>query len=175
MNTFLDFLDSIEKTPMISCLKSAYLESFHKRNFENYGAGIFFYCPNTKRCFLALRSDDEDDGNVWCSLGGKGEVNETPIQTAIREVTEEGKITPDQYHIVDQPLYTCQNTPDFKFITFLGLVNEEFIPTLNHEHTEFKWVTTNDLSNLNLHFGVRELLKKSNFLNNINSYNDDNK
>lgn len=172
INNFLGFLDSIENCDraLIKAFRQAFLESVYETKPTDYGAGIMFLCPKTQHIFLALRNPSEEDGNVWCGLGGKGEVGENPMETAVREVSEEGGIRAESYALSRQPLYIHQNSPDFKFITFLGLVDNEFIPTLNHEHSEHKWVDLNEINELPLHYGIKDMLGNEKNLEIINYY-----
>lgn len=173
MKSFLRFLNGMmpHDPNLIGNLKSIYLESLAIEPPEHsYGAGLLFICPSTKRVLLALRSHEEEDGDVWCSLGGKGEAGETPMKTAVREVYEEGHISPDQYQVVQSPLHVNQNTPKFKFFNFLAIAPVEFTPQLNDEHTQFGWFTPEEMNSLKLHFGTKAIFSDTEKLKVINSY-----
>ena len=170
MDHFIGFLNSIEyKNPkLIDVFKQAFLESVEEVKPRDYGAGILFVCPSTKKVLLLLRAEGGEDANVWCSLGGKGELGETPMETAVREVWEEGQIGPKQYKLVEEPLRINQNTPTFKFITYLGLVDQEFSPVINYEHTDAKWFSFDEIWQIPLHYGIKAIFtdeKNKNFIN----------
>jgi len=49
------------------------------------GAGVIVYNENRSKILLGNRTD----GQGWCLCGGKKELGETPVETAIRESEEE--------------------------------------------------------------------------------------
>lgn len=99
------------------------------------GAGCLFYCPKTGRYLLVKRSETCDEPNTWACLGGGIEVGETIEEGLLRECKEEGGFTGE----VDlQPMYVSEQ-PNFTYHNFVGTVDEEFEPVLNHEHTEYQW------------------------------------
>jgi 8-oxo-dGTP pyrophosphatase MutT (NUDIX family) len=172
MDKFLGFLDTIEDTnkELVKTCKQAYLECVYEPKPRSYGAGILFVCKATHRILLLLRSPNEEDPNVWCGLGGKGELGESPMQTAKREVWEEGQITPDQYNLIKTPLRVNKNTPKFRFITYLGIVEQEFQPTINHEHVAARWFDLSEISQIPLHYGISAIINDQKNMEFINKY-----
>ncbi len=103
------------------------------------GAGAIFYCPETERFLLVLRSPDSDEPNTWCGLGGGIEQGETPDEAVRREASEEAGF--DEQEPCDLYYIGIQKSPDFVFHNFLASVDEEFKPRLNAEHTDWQWVS----------------------------------
>lgn len=102
------------------------------------GAGMLPYCEDTGRFLLVKRSDTCDQPGTWCGLGGGIEDGESPDEAVRREAWEEAQF-PEESPCNLQYL-GCQEQPDFRFHNYLGLVQEEFTPVLNHEHTDHQWV-----------------------------------
>jgi hypothetical protein len=77
-------------------------------------------------------------GNLWGLVGGGNESGETPFEGLKREIAEEiGTVEIKK----TMPLETfVSNDTNFLFHTYLCVVNQEFLPTLNHEHDGYAWV-----------------------------------
>jgi 8-oxo-dGTP pyrophosphatase MutT (NUDIX family) len=101
-------------------------------------SGALFYALNTKR-FLFLHRAQGRTGNLWGLVGGTNEKAETPWEGLKREIFEEiGTVEIKK----TMPLETfVSNDTNFLFHTYLCVVNEEFLPTLNHEHDGYAWVS----------------------------------
>lgn len=99
------------------------------------GAGAFFYSRYTQRWLFLMRSDGRHE-NTWGLVGGKSENNETPVQTLHREIFEEIGVTPAIQKIIPIEKFTNAN---FEYHTYVCIVDEEFIPTLNNEHKGYCW------------------------------------
>ena len=173
---FVNFLNDLQRfdPKLVENIKSIYLESVGETANYEYGAGVLLICPSTKRLLLGLRSDNQDDSNVWCGFGGKGEPGETPIQTAMREVWEETKIHPRTYKIITPALHINQNSDTFKFHNYLGIVDSEIIPKINDEHKLAKWLSLPELSKIPLHRGLTTILTDIEKASVINKYIDGN-
>jgi|TARA_B110000211_G_scaffold180578_1_gene204366 8-oxo-dGTP pyrophosphatase MutT (NUDIX family) len=101
-------------------------------------SGALFYALNTKR-FLFLHRTQGRTGNLWGLVGGTNEKAETPWEGLKREIIEEiGTVEIKK----TMPLETfVSNDTNFLFHTYLCVVNQEFLPTLNHEHDGYAWVS----------------------------------
>jgi 8-oxo-dGTP pyrophosphatase MutT (NUDIX family) len=94
-------------------------------------AGILPVAKSSGKILLGKRTGS--CRGTWASFGGGSREEETPRETAIREFREEtgfsGKIgisfllKSGNYHL------------------FVGFVPIEFVPKLDHEHSEAKWYT----------------------------------
>lgn len=125
-------------------------------------AGICFLTPDGKALFLK-RSASGDHAGEWCFPGGGTEGNETPEQTAAREVNEEIGFTPEGLpefaaRMISTPDAT-QATSRVDYTTFLQAVPAMFIPTVNEEHIGFAWAPLAHPP-APLHPGVQAVLTK---------------
>ena len=123
-------------------------------------SGALFYTLDTQR-FLFLHRSQSRQANVWGLVGGTNESEEIPYQALLREIKEEVGKTPEIIKSI--PLETfVSNDEKFNFHTYLCVVKEEFIPTLNGEHNGYAWVSFGNWPKP-LHQGLRNTLQsKSN-------------
>lgn len=118
-------------------------------------SGALFYALNSKR-FLFLHRARGKQGNMWGLVGGTNEGAETPWEGLKREIVEEIGSVEIKKTI---PLETfISNDNKFSFHTYLCVVKEEFIPTLNEEHDGYAWVTFSQWPKP-LHHGLRNTLQ----------------
>jgi 8-oxo-dGTP pyrophosphatase MutT (NUDIX family) len=99
------------------------------------GAGVLFVARSTGRVLFVKRSSRCDEPNTWCCLGGGVEYGETIEQGLRREVFEEGGYS-GIYKLIP---FAVARSNGFVYHNFFSFVNEEFVPVLNHEHTDFRW------------------------------------
>lgn len=105
-------------------------------------AGALFLAKNTRRYLFLLR-DDDTHTNTWGLVGGRLEANETIIECLHREIMEEiGERSISK--IIPLDLYTSQDER-FEYHTFACIVEDEFVPQLNHEHKGYCWTTIDGL------------------------------
>jgi len=105
-------------------------------NLLNTSAGVFFHAHSTNRCLFLLRCDDKTSG-TWGIPGGKVEKNESLFEGIERECVEEIGLFPSGAKLV--PIQKFVNNT-FTYHTFFCTVPDEFIPTLNDEHSGYCWV-----------------------------------
>ena len=103
---------------------------------DNVSAGVFFYASSTNRFLFLLRNDSKNPSN-WGIPGGKVEKGETLIEGIERECTEEIGFFPSTAKLV--PIQKFINH-SFTYHTFFCKVENEFMPTLNDEHSGYCWV-----------------------------------
>ncbi len=129
----------------------------HAGRETSKGAGALYYSEATGKFLILLRSDDGDDGNVWCCLGGGVDPDDKDDEfTVRREAFEEAGLdmdTPTQfYHLGDK-----HYDDGFTFRNFLGIIEDEFLPIINHEHKSFQWCDWHEFPE-NMHEGMMSVL-----------------
>ena len=100
-------------------------------------AGALFLSKSTKRYLFLLR-DDDSHTNTWGLVGGRVETDEQIVDCLHREIKEEIGNPPNIIKIIPLDLYTSQDEK-FEYHTFACIVDDEFVPKLNHEHKGFCW------------------------------------
>jgi len=119
-------------------------------------SGGIFLARDTKRFLLLLRSQGKTAG-TWGFVGGKKEPNDRTAYEALnREVAEEVGQTPDIKKIIPLELFTSSDQT-FQYNTYVLVVDNEFIPTLNDEHSGYAWCSFNSWPKP-LHQGVKNSL-----------------
>jgi 8-oxo-dGTP pyrophosphatase MutT (NUDIX family) len=101
-------------------------------------SGGLFLAEDTKRFLLLLRSQGKTAG-TWGLVGGKKEPGDfTAVDALHREIHEEVGNTSSVKKIVPLELFTS-NDQNFQYNTYVLIVKNEFIPTLNDEHSGYAW------------------------------------
>ena len=101
-------------------------------------SGALICSLKTKQFLLLQRTHSKHPGQ-WGLVGGTNEGMETPWEGLSREIQEEIGLTPNFVKIIPLELFVS-NDEKFNFHTYLCFVDEEFIPTLNDEHSGYAWV-----------------------------------
>lgn len=121
-------------------------------------SGALFYSLKTKR-FLFLHRTQGRQNNLWGLVGGTNESAETPWEGLQREIEEEIGTVQIKKTL---PLETfVSNDEKFSFHTYVCVVENEFIPTLNYEHDGYAWVSFGRWPKP-LHQGLRNTLNNKN-------------
>ena len=111
----------------------------------NKGAAIMF---TDGRSLLLLKRSEGSNQGAWDLPGGGARDNETDIGTAIKETKEEtGLDSIPGYRFESFVSYDGRK----KFTVFLYRVSEQFTVDVNEEHSDWEWVSIEDLSNKELH------------------------
>lgn len=122
-------------------------------------AGGLFIARNTGRFLFLCRTHEKTCGN-WGLVGGKSEPTDTStLDTLLREIHEEVGTTPPIEKVIPLELYTSDDSL-FHYNTYAFIVNNEFIPTLNSEHSGYAWCSINAWPRP-LHTGVRTTLQSN--------------
>ncbi|RMW77586.1 dihydroneopterin triphosphate diphosphatase [Aggregatibacter aphrophilus] len=117
---------------------------------NNQSVLVVIYAENTRRVLMLQRQDDPD---FWQSVTGSLETDETPTETAIRELWEEVRL---KIEAKSTALFDCDESIEFEIFPhfrykyapnvthcrehwFLLAVEQEFTPELT-EHLAFQWV-----------------------------------
>ena len=118
---------------------------------NNQSVLIVIYAEDTRRVLMLQRRDDPD---FWQSVTGSLEMDETPTETAIRELWEEVRL---KIEAKSTALFDCDESIEFEIFPyfrykyapnvthcrehwFLLAVEQEFTPELT-EHLAFQWVS----------------------------------
>jgi len=100
--------------------------------------GVWFYTVDTHRYLYLMRNDPKHPGS-WGLPGGRVESGETLLAAMNRECREELGFVPDHLRMIPLEKFTTADA-GFEYHTFFCVVDSEFQPTLNHEHTGYAWI-----------------------------------
>jgi 8-oxo-dGTP pyrophosphatase MutT (NUDIX family) len=101
-------------------------------------SGGLFLAKDTKRFLFLLRTQGKT-ADTWGLVGGKKEPFDlTPYDTLMREISEEVGKTPTIKKVVPLELFTS-NDQLFQYNTYVMIVDKEFMPVLNEEHSGYAW------------------------------------
>jgi 8-oxo-dGTP pyrophosphatase MutT (NUDIX family) len=119
-------------------------------------SGGLFLAEDTRRFLLLMRTHEKTAG-TWGLVGGKKEPTDTTVVDSLyREIQEEVGITPKIKKIIPLELF-ISNDNNFQYNTYVLLVEKEFIPVLNFEHSGYAWCNY-DCWPKPLHQGVKNSL-----------------
>lgn len=129
------------------------------KNYQSsLAAGALLVSKETKKCLVGLRSAKCDAPHTWGPFGGSIEAGETIKEGLLRELKEEIGFTGD-VELHESWTFKKEN---FKYHTFIGLVDKEFKPKLNDETDDVKWLTLEELIDLpKKHHGFAEYVKEA--------------
>jgi ADP-ribose pyrophosphatase YjhB (NUDIX family) len=100
--------------------------------------GTIFYSEKTNRRLFLLRAQTRSK-NTWGLVGGKAQCGETLKQALERETVEEIGFLPCVKRLIPIEKFTSMDEK-FEFHTFVSVVEDEFIPKLNKEHSGYAWI-----------------------------------
>ena len=119
-------------------------------------SGGLFLAEDTRRFLLLMRTHEKTAG-TWGLVGGKKEPTDTTVVDSLyREIQEEVGVTPKIKKIIPLELF-ISNDNNFQYNTYVLLVEKEFIPVLNFEHSGYAWCNY-DCWPKPLHQGVKNSL-----------------
>ena len=139
-----------------------YDEGFVGQRWGSQGAGLLL--TTGEKVLLLLRSGEVEEPGTWGISGGAvrrdsdtGDFQDLK-SAALQEAREEMGRVP-QHRMSGQWVY---QEGRFRYTTFVGTVDpsvvDQWTPTLNWESDDYGWFTQEELSGLDLHFGVVALL-----------------
>ena len=100
--------------------------------------GVWFRSQATNRYLYLLRNDHKHPG-AWGLPGGKLEFGETLLDGMKRECMEELGLFPTFHRLIPLETFTSADSL-FEYHTWICLVADEFVPTLNNEHLGYAWL-----------------------------------
>jgi 8-oxo-dGTP pyrophosphatase MutT (NUDIX family) len=100
--------------------------------------GVWFRSLSTGRYLYLLRNDTKNPG-TWGLPGGKVEEGETLLGGMERECIEELGSFPGYQRLVPLEKFTSADGA-FEYHTWVCVVEDEFVPVLNHEHLGYAWL-----------------------------------
>jgi 8-oxo-dGTP pyrophosphatase MutT (NUDIX family) len=128
------------------------------------GSGLLL--TTGSKILLLHRSPHVKEPGTWGIPGGAVPIDtetgqpKDVLQSALHEAEEEMSSVPP-HRIIDQ--YVYRESSGFRYTTFIGAVapdiDKRWAPQFNWEHDQHGWFIESDLRDLNLHFGVVEVLK----------------
>jgi len=118
--------------------------------------GAVFLSTRTNRVLLQFRNSDKRQKHTWGFWGGIVENNESPYEALIREVEEELGIVPDINKLNPIDVYQSKDR-NFMYYSFVAVIEDEFLPTLNGESCGYAWVNIGNWPKP-LHEGARATL-----------------
>ena len=112
------------------------------------GAWAVIYCVATETFLFGKRSPAVNKGGTWNFFGGRVDRGELPRAALVRELAEEAGLK-----VKDEELIELHWVPglsgDGSFVRdmhyYLLLLDSEFVPSLNFEHSDFRWFKHNEL------------------------------
>jgi 8-oxo-dGTP pyrophosphatase MutT (NUDIX family) len=100
-------------------------------------AGVLFYSLSTRRFLFLLRNNTRTRG-TWGMPGGKLHSDENTMSGLMRELKEELGEHPQIIKHIPLETFTSMDE-EFKYHSFIFVIANEFIPSLNSEHSGYAW------------------------------------
>ena len=130
-----------------------------KKYYGNIGAGILALAKDTKKFLVCQRSKRVGSPGTYAMVGGAINIKESPQEGAKREFFEETMFNGN----MDLKLVYIFKNPNYAYYNFIGIVDQEFTPRLNHESSGYEWLSYEELIKLNnKHLGLVALLDNAN-------------
>ncbi len=98
---------------------------------------------------LLLRSKKKIYADQWRMVGGKVNEGEAYWEGALREVEEELGLTPNTFWVIPSlnTFYEAKSDQIHRIPAFAAEISDQEI-TLNAEHTEYHWVTVDEIEEM---------------------------
>lgn len=97
----------------------------------------------------------------WCQIAGGIEAGEKAWEAALREVREETGLACDRLYSADicEQFYEADRDAISMLPVFVGFVDAGAAVTINHEHSEFRWVSFAEALTMVPFAGQRHVLR----------------
>jgi 8-oxo-dGTP pyrophosphatase MutT (NUDIX family) len=112
------------------------------------------------KLLLLKRSPTHKHGNKWGVVSGYIKENETPFQTALREISEEVSIDSHDLKLIKESGIIRIQEENIIWIIhpFLFEVNSDKVK-VEHEHEEYKWIYPHEISKFDCIIGLEKDMK----------------
>lgn len=96
---------------------------------------------------LLLRSAKKIYAHQWRMIGGKVEEGEKYWEAALRELKEETGLVPHEFWTIPSvnTFYEAKSDQIHHIPAFAVALKDEVIPELDDEHTEYRWISIDEL------------------------------
>lgn len=128
-------------------------------------AGAIFLARNSKRVLLNFRSTTVSRPSTFGFWGGKIDDGETIVSGLSREIKEEIGFIPKYEKIYPLDVY-CAPDGQFRYYSFVIIVEREFVPRINGESDGYMWCNLSKFPK-QLHVGARLILENPSYITNI--------
>lgn len=118
--------------------------------------GTIFVAKDTGRICMCLRSPTSSYRLSWSLWGGKVEPGEYLGEALHRELSEEISNKPTILKTIPLDSYMSRDG-HFKYVSYVSIVDVEFVPSLNHENAGYCWIDV-DCYPRPMHPGARNVL-----------------
>lgn len=115
------------------------------------GAWAIIHCPNRKTFLFGKRSNLVSKAGAWNFFGGRIDPGEEVIAALIRELQEETGFVVAAHRLHELACLTGVKNDDMgrgslrQLHYYLLITDSEWQPTLNQEHSEFAWLSPDQL------------------------------
>ncbi len=111
---------------------------------------IFRETESAIEFLLLKRAEDQIYPAVWQMVSGKIKESEKAFETSLRELKEETNLTPLKMWIAPKvnSFYSSQTDSICLIPVFAVQVKEDSKVIISNEHSEYKWVTSNEAKRL---------------------------
>jgi 8-oxo-dGTP diphosphatase len=122
------------------------------RHWGLYGAaGVVLLDPESRSILMQLRAEWTHGGRVWGIPGGARDSHETPIESALREMSEELSIPPNSVEVVHDNMWADHD--DWSYHTVIAITTKDIEFQVNEEAELAEWIEFAKVSELDLHPG----------------------
>jgi len=124
-------------------------------------AHVFRETENGIEFLLLKRAEDQIYPAVWQMVSGKIKENEKAFETCLRELKEETNLTPLKMWAAPKvnSFYSSQNDSICLIPVFAVQVKKESKVIISDEHSEYKWVTSDEAKRLLAWDGQRKAVE----------------
>jgi dihydroneopterin triphosphate diphosphatase len=133
----------------------------HEIPIRCYGVSAIVVREHRKAPFLLLKRAAVSNGQ-WCQVAGGIESEETAWQAAVREILEETALVPERLYSADliENFYEVGKDAVWVAPVFVAFVKAAATVIINHEHTEYRWVSVRTANAMLPFPGQRDILTK---------------